>query len=136
MFYLLSIIHWKYHTKTNMWQFRFYIYIYNFLFYIYLFMKFLFIQPWSYQLYIYYVSPKKNVKYFSSIYVFHNKVCLCDGTFNCRRNCFLYVISWEWFGMLTSTCSCHVLAEHLLRNIVMGCCHIWIESFALVLNVW
>ena len=37
IFYLLSIIHWKYHTKTNMWQFRFYIYIYIISYFIYIY---------------------------------------------------------------------------------------------------
>ena len=32
---------------------------------------------------------KTNVKWFSSIYSFHNKVFACDGTANCRWNCFL-----------------------------------------------
>ena len=38
---------------------------------------------------------------FSSIYVLLNKFCLFGGNVNCCWNCF-NMISWEWFGILTS----------------------------------
>ena len=49
---------------------------------------------------IYYITSKNNVKYFSSTYLLHDNVCLCDDIFNCRWNC-LFVISSEWFVILT-----------------------------------